>query len=208
MTTANHGSWQWPYTNKADGAVSSKSTEQKIQLCMAWCTGSNALLCKKFYRVWYSWWSTLCHHLQIPYILRILLVYISYYKWWNTLSQCMYWHHERYIIDIQFTVYDHAWFLGTFCNISTTFWQEQDWPLTSACWVDSNVYGLDNVHGTRYLTAVDPFHSTSSAVHTYHHLTSVSVDIQLLTGCPGCTGNSSSIGKEPVSWSIPTSIKR
>ena len=88
-----------------------------------------------------------------------------------------------------------SWISPT-CNISTA---EQDWPLTSACWVHSNVYGLDNIHCIRYLTAVDPFHSTSSAVHTYHHLTSGSEDIKLLSGF---TGYSSSIGKEPVSWSI------
>ena len=68
-------------------------------------------------------------------------------------------------------------------------------PLTSARWVHSNVYVLGNIHCIRYLTAVDPFHSTSSAGQMYHHLTSGSVEIPLITW----TGNSSSIGKEPVS---------
>ena len=89
----------------------------------------------------------------------------------------------------------HAWISPT-CNISTA---EQDWPLTSACWEHSNVYGPDNTHCIRYLTAVDPFHSISSVVHTYHHLTSGSEDIKLLFGF---TGYCSSIGKEPVSWTI------
>ena len=80
-------------------------------------------------------------------------------------------------------------------------------PLTSTCWVHSNVYALGDIHCIRNLTAVDPFHSTSFAVHTYHHLTSVSVEIPLAT----CTGNSSSIGKEPVPYgTLPhfTSIRR
>ena len=76
--------------------------------------------------------------------------------------------------------------------------------LTSACWVHSNVYGLGNIHCIRYLTAVDPFHSTSSAVQKYHHLTSGSVEIPLATW----TGNSSSIGKEPVPYGTSTSIRR
>ena len=37
-----------------------------------------------------------------------------------------------------------------------------------------DVYGLGAIHCMRYHTAVDPFHSTSSALHTYYHLTSVS----------------------------------
>ena len=68
-------------------------------------------------------------------------------------------------------------------------------PLTSACCVHSNVYGLCNIHWIRYLTAVDPSHSTSSAVHKYHTLISGSVEIPLLT----TAGNFSSIGKVPVS---------
>ena len=68
--------------------------------------------------------------------------------------------------------------------------------LTSAGWVHSNVYGLDLIHCIRYLTAVDPFHSTSFAMQKYHHLTSGSVDIPLATW----TGNSSSIRKEPVPY--------
>ena len=51
-----------------------------------------------------------------------------------------------------------------------------------------------------YLTTVDPIHSTSSAMHTYHHVTSGSVEIPLLT----ITDNSSFIGKEPVSWGRST----
>ena len=70
------------------------------------------------------------------------------------------------------------------------------WRLTSTnvCCVHSNIYGLGNIHWIRYLTAVDSFHSTSSAIHTYHWMTSVSVHIPLVT----YGRNSSSIGKEPV----------
>ena len=68
--------------------------------------------------------------------------------------------------------------------------------LTSACCVHSNVYSLGNIHWSSYLTAVDAIHRTSSAVQTYHHLTSGSVEIPLLT----TAGNSSSIGEEPVSF--------
>ena len=66
--------------------------------------------------------------------------------------------------------------------------------LTPVCWVHSNVYFLVNIHWIRYFTAIDPILSTSSAVQTYHHLFSGSVEIPLLT----TAGNSSSIGKEPV----------
>ena len=66
--------------------------------------------------------------------------------------------------------------------------------LTSACCVHSNVYGLDDIHWIRYLTAVDPIHSTSSTMQSYHHLTSDSVEIPLSTSA----GNSSFIGKKPV----------
>ena len=76
-------------------------------------------------------------------------------------------------------------------------------PLTSACWVHSNVYGLVNIHCIRYHTVVDPFHSTSSAVHTYHHLISGSVEVPLVPW----SRNPSFIGKEPVSQGRPISIR-
>ena len=81
----------------------------------------------------------------------------------------------------------------------------QTMSLTPACWVHSNGYVLGNVHRIRYLTAVDPILSISFAVQTYHHLTSGSVEIPLLT----IAGNSSSIGKEPVPIARPifTSIR-
>ena len=66
--------------------------------------------------------------------------------------------------------------------------------LTSACCVHSNVYSLGNIYWISYLTAVDSILSTSSAVQTYHHLISGSVEIPLLI----TAGNSSSIGEEPV----------
>ena len=36
--------------------------------------------------------------------------------------------------------------------------------LTSVCCIHSNVYGLCDIHCIRYLTVVDPTHSTSPAV--------------------------------------------
>ena len=68
--------------------------------------------------------------------------------------------------------------------------------LTSACCVYSNVYCLHNIHWIRYLTAVDPILSTSSAVQKCYHTTSGSVEIYLVLN----TINSSFIGREPVSW--------
>ena len=53
---------------------------------------------------------------------------------------------------------------------------------------------MGNIYWIRYLTAVDPLLSTSSAVQTYHHLTSGSVEIPLLNTAK----NSSFIGEEPV----------
>ena len=84
------------------------------------------------------------------------------------------------------------------CN-QFTLSQEFTWPLTSAYWVHSNVYGLSKTKSIRYLTTVDPFLSTSSALQMYHHLTSGSVEIPLETW----TGHFSSIGEEPVRYGIP-----
>ena len=67
--------------------------------------------------------------------------------------------------------------------------------LTSACVVHSNVYGLANFHCIRYLTTVDPIHSTSFTMHKHHHLTSASVEIPLSMWI----GNSGSVGVEPAS---------
>ena len=74
--------------------------------------------------------------------------------------------------------------------------------LTPACWVHSNVYVLGNIHWIRYLTAVDPILSTLSAIQSYHHLFSGSVEIRLLI----IAGNSSSIGKVPVPFGGPILI--
>ena len=78
----------------------------------------------------------------------------------------------------------------------------QTMSLTPACCVHSNVYVLVDIHWIRYLTAVDPILSTSSVVQTYHHLTSGSVKIPLLT----TAGNSGSIGQEPVPIASPIFI--
>ena len=67
--------------------------------------------------------------------------------------------------------------------------------LTSACYVQSNVYGPGDIHCILYLTVVDPLHSTSSTMQLYHHLTSGSVEIHVTTA-----ENCSSIGKEPVPY--------
>ena len=71
----------------------------------------------------------------------------------------------------------------------------QTMSLTSACCVHSNVHGLDNTPWIRYHTAVDPLHSTSSAVQKYHHPISGPVQIQPVSSA----GNSSFIGEVPVS---------
>ena len=72
--------------------------------------------------------------------------------------------------------------------------------LTTACSVRSNVHSLSNIHWVRYLTAVDPILSNSSAVHTYHRLTSICVEIQLSI----VVSHSTSIGKQP----FPTTLRR
>ena len=81
--------------------------------------------------------------------------------------------------------------------------------LTSACCVHSNVYGLGSFHRVLYLIMVDPILSTSSAVQSYHRPTFGSIEIPLLSCCfiSSHTGNSSPIGKEPVSWRSPSKIK-
>ena len=79
------------------------------------------------------------------------------------------------------------------------------------CWkwltnsiVHSNVYGLNNILCIGYLTAVGSLLSTSSALQAYHHVTSCSVKVPVVT----TARNSSSIGEEPVpSGTPPTIIK-
>ena len=73
--------------------------------------------------------------------------------------------------------------------------------LTNVCCVNSNVYDLHNIHWIRYLTAVDPILSTSSAVQTNHHVTSASVDM----ATNGLGGNSGFIWEIPVSYGRPIS---
>ena len=94
--------------------------------------------------------------------------------------------------------------ISLFCNMCKhcsrveQSWNVQTSSLTSGCWVHSNVYGLGNIHWIRYHTAVDPIHSTSSAVQMYPQFTFGSVEIpQLITA-----GNFSSIGKKPVLFAI------
>ena len=84
----------------------------------------------------------------------------------------------------------------------------QTMSLTGAYCVHSNVYGVDNIRWIRYLTAVDPLLSTSSAVQIHHRLTSGSIEIPLLSWCAinSPTGNFSPIGKEPVSEESPRKI--
>ena len=77
-------------------------------------------------------------------------------------------------------------------------------PLTSACCVYSNIYGLCDIHCIAYLTAVKSFLSTSSPVQSYHHMTSCSVDVPLIS----TARNSSSIGEEPVPSDTPHGMRR
>ena len=79
------------------------------------------------------------------------------------------------------------------------------WKWLTSSIVHSNVYGLDNILCIRYLTAVDSLCSTSSALQAYHHATSGSMKVPLVT----TARNSSSIGEEPVPNDRPhfTSIR-
>ena len=76
--------------------------------------------------------------------------------------------------------------------------------LTSDCAVHSNVYGLGNIHWIKYLAVVDPILSTSSAVQTYHHVTSGSVKIPLAI----IAWNFSSIWKKTISYRRPISTSK
>ena len=121
---------------------------------------------------------------------QILLFYMSLLAQARPTVQCI------------LVVIFHIWN----CNTTIVVWLQQHVPLTSACWVHSNVYGLGNIHCIRYLTAVGPLLSTSFALQTYIHLTSGSVEVQLASW----TKNSSSIGEEPVPYGRPifTNIRR
>ena len=91
--------------------------------------------------------------------------------------------------------------LSTHIPVTQIWWLVFCWPLTrlNACWVHSNVHGLGDIHCISDNTAVDPFNSTSSAVHMYHHLTSASEETWLTSW----TGNPTSIGEIPVPYGIP-----
>ena len=96
--------------------------------------------------------------------------------------------------------------LSTHIQVIQIWWLGLCWPLTSTYWVHSNVYGLGDIHCITYLTVVDPFHSTSSALQMYRHLTSTSEDNWLTSW----TEKPTFIGKIPVPYGIPhvTSIIR
>ena len=74
--------------------------------------------------------------------------------------------------------------------------------LTSYSLIHSYVYSLINTCCIGYFTAVNSINPAPPPVHTYHHFTSVSVEIPLYVCCiiNNPTGNSSSIGKEPVPY--------
>ena len=74
-------------------------------------------------------------------------------------------------------------------------------PLTSACCIHSNVYGLGNIHCIRYHTRVHSSYSTSPPVHVFHHLTWGTVEIPPYAWC--CTGKCSTIGEGPISHGRP-----
>ena len=74
----------------------------------------------------------------------------------------------------------------------------QSLALTSVSWVHSKVYGLDNIHCIRYLTAVDSSHPTCPPVKKYHTLTCGCMEVPLGTTARNC----SSIEEVPVPYSI------
>ena len=71
-------------------------------------------------------------------------------------------------------------------------------PLTSTFCVHSNVCALIITIFIRYNTVVNSIHQSSLPVQKYHHMTSGSVEVPLAT----TAGNSSSIGKEPVTQGL------
>ena len=67
-------------------------------------------------------------------------------------------------------------------------------PLTSACCVHSNVYGLSDIQLIKYLTAVNSILSTSPPLQKYYHLISGSAEVPLVIA----GRNFSSIREEPI----------
>ena len=65
-------------------------------------------------------------------------------------------------------------------------------PLTSLCYVHSNVYGLGSIHCIKYLPAVYSIHSTSPAIYRTIYVVEIPPN--------NLAGNSSSIGVEPVRY--------
>ena len=64
----------------------------------------------------------------------------------------------------------------TYCSVTIVEQNKSVHVSLTSC-VHSNVYGLGNIDCIRYLTAVDPFHPTSSAVYKYNHLTPGAVEV-------------------------------
>ena len=92
--------------------------------------------------------------------------------------------------------------MNLLCNQLTT---ELLTSLSVCSTVQSNVYGLGDIHCIKYHTVVDSFHSSSPPLQTYHTLTSCSVKVRLVTTAL----NSTSIGKEPVPYGIyPNGISK
>ena len=75
-------------------------------------------------------------------------------------------------------------------------------PLTSVCYVHSNVYGLGDIHCITYFTTVDSIHSMPPAMQIHYHPTSCSVKVPLGTAAR----NPSSIWEVPVFNSRPSYI--
>ena len=121
-------------------------------------------------------WYIILH--SIIFLLQVLAYLIT--------VECMHWHCERCIV-----IESHPFATSTTQNKN----DHSPHTLTSVCWVHSNEDGLGNSHCIRYLTAVDPFLSTSSTMHKYHHLTPGSEELPLIS----LTRNPTSIGKVPVS---------
>ena len=87
---------------------------------------------------------------------------------WNKCKHCSYWcWHSP--LQSHFNIH-------IYCSV-TIVEQNRSVHVSLTSCVHSYIYGLGNIHCIRYLTAVDPFHSTSSAVYKYHHLTPGAVEI-------------------------------
>ena len=130
---------------------------------------------------------------------QICLIYTQHYL--DHVSPCV---RTYFKVQVLLTIVSNSDPLQQERVNSLFFFEERskfETTLTTACCVNSNVYGLHNIHWIRYLTPVDPILSTSSAVQTNHHVTSASVGM----ATNGLGGNSGFIWEKPVSCDRPIS---